>query len=70
MVSHYKVGALCMAVVEHELRRHDLWKEELSKKNKAYILKYCIIYIFYVIYIMYPNTTITSSTTSYISYTL
>uniref|UniRef100_A0A8C5AUM9 Kinesin-associated protein 3b n=1 Tax=Gadus morhua TaxID=8049 RepID=A0A8C5AUM9_GADMO len=35
VVSHYKVGALCMAVVEHELRRHDLWKEELSKKNKA-----------------------------------
>lgn len=38
MVSHYKVGALCMSVVEHELKRHDLWHEELHKKNKAYIL--------------------------------
>lgn len=38
VVSHYKVGALCMSVVEHELKRHDLWHEELHKKNKAYIL--------------------------------
>lgn len=27
-----------MSVVEHELKRHDLWQEELHKKNKAYIL--------------------------------
>uniref|UniRef100_H2SQA6 Kinesin-associated protein 3b n=1 Tax=Takifugu rubripes TaxID=31033 RepID=H2SQA6_TAKRU len=38
VVSHYKVGALCMSVVEHELKRHDLWQEELHRKNKAYIL--------------------------------
>lgn len=38
VVSQYKVGALCMSVVEHELKRHDLWQEELHKKNKAYIL--------------------------------
>lgn len=38
VVSYYKVGALCMSVVEHELKRHDLWHEELYKKNKAYIL--------------------------------
>ncbi|CAL1579382.1 unnamed protein product [Knipowitschia caucasica] len=35
VVCHYKVGALCMSVVEHELKRHDVWKEELRKKNKA-----------------------------------
>ncbi|XP_053185293.1 kinesin-associated protein 3-like isoform X2 [Scomber japonicus] len=36
VVSHYKIGALCMSVVEHELKRHDVWREELRKKNKAY----------------------------------
>ncbi|XP_029282941.1 kinesin-associated protein 3-like [Cottoperca gobio] len=35
VVSHYKIGALCMSVVEHELKRHDMWREELRKKNKA-----------------------------------
>ncbi|TNN58151.1 Kinesin-associated protein 3 [Liparis tanakae] len=38
VVSHYKIGALCMSVVEHELKRHDVWREELRKKSKAYIL--------------------------------
>ncbi|XP_076018238.1 kinesin-associated protein 3a [Genypterus blacodes] len=38
VVSHYKIGALCMSVVEHELKRYDVWREELGKKNKAYIL--------------------------------
>jgi len=27
-----------MSVVEHELKRHEMWREELRKKNKAYIL--------------------------------
>uniref|UniRef100_A0A3Q0QUF9 Kinesin-associated protein 3b n=1 Tax=Amphilophus citrinellus TaxID=61819 RepID=A0A3Q0QUF9_AMPCI len=35
VVSHYKIGALCMTVVEHELKRHDAWREELRKKNKS-----------------------------------
>ncbi|KAM9720043.1 kinesin-associated protein 3-like [Menidia menidia] len=35
VVSHYKVGALCMSVVEHELKRHEMWREELRKKSKA-----------------------------------
>ncbi|XP_075339809.1 kinesin-associated protein 3-like isoform X2 [Odontesthes bonariensis] len=35
VVSHYKIGALCMSVVEHELKRHEMWREELRKKNKA-----------------------------------
>ncbi|CAJ1087362.1 kinesin-associated protein 3-like [Xyrichtys novacula] len=36
VVSHYKIGALCMNVVEHELKRHNVWREELRKKSKAY----------------------------------
>uniref|UniRef100_A0A7N5ZQ26 Kinesin-associated protein 3b n=1 Tax=Anabas testudineus TaxID=64144 RepID=A0A7N5ZQ26_ANATE len=43
VVSHYKIGALCMSVVEHELKRYDVWREELHKKNKAYILLYAVI---------------------------
>ncbi|XP_028296647.1 kinesin-associated protein 3-like [Gouania willdenowi] len=35
VVSSYKIGALCMSVVEHELKRHDVWCEELRKKSKA-----------------------------------
>uniref|UniRef100_A0A3Q1HBD2 Kinesin-associated protein 3b n=1 Tax=Anabas testudineus TaxID=64144 RepID=A0A3Q1HBD2_ANATE len=35
VVSHYKIGALCMSVVEHELKRYDVWREELHKKNKS-----------------------------------
>uniref|UniRef100_A0A673BZP9 Kinesin associated protein 3 n=1 Tax=Sphaeramia orbicularis TaxID=375764 RepID=A0A673BZP9_9TELE len=36
---HYKIGALCMSVVEHELKRHDVWREELRKKTKERIFK-------------------------------
>uniref|UniRef100_A0A673BUE5 Kinesin associated protein 3 n=1 Tax=Sphaeramia orbicularis TaxID=375764 RepID=A0A673BUE5_9TELE len=39
VVSHYKIGALCMSVVEHELKRHDVWREELRKKTKERIFK-------------------------------
>ncbi|CAL8396232.1 unnamed protein product [Boreogadus saida] len=34
LVTHYKMGALCMNIVEHELKRYDLWQEELQKKQK------------------------------------
>ncbi|XP_028283091.1 kinesin-associated protein 3-like [Parambassis ranga] len=34
VVSHYKIGALCMSVVEYELKRYDVWREELRKKSK------------------------------------
>lgn len=27
-----------MNIVEHELKRYDMWQDELEKKNKAYIL--------------------------------
>ncbi|XP_074655810.1 kinesin-associated protein 3-like isoform X2 [Tubulanus polymorphus] len=34
VISHFKIGALCMSVVEHELKKYDMWQEELSKKKK------------------------------------
>uniref|UniRef100_A0A8C8F8E9 Kinesin-associated protein 3 n=1 Tax=Oncorhynchus tshawytscha TaxID=74940 RepID=A0A8C8F8E9_ONCTS len=39
LVTHYKIGALCMNITEHELKRYDLWQDELQKKQKAYILQ-------------------------------
>ncbi|KAE8611310.1 hypothetical protein XENTR_v10012405 [Xenopus tropicalis] len=35
LITHYKIGALCMNIIDHELKRHDLWQEELSKKKRA-----------------------------------
>ncbi|XP_047192659.1 kinesin-associated protein 3-like isoform X1 [Scophthalmus maximus] len=35
LVTHFKIGALCMNIMEHELKRYDLWQEELQKKKKA-----------------------------------
>uniref|UniRef100_A0A8C4Q6Y3 Kinesin-associated protein 3b n=1 Tax=Eptatretus burgeri TaxID=7764 RepID=A0A8C4Q6Y3_EPTBU len=35
LVTHYKIGALCMSIIEHELKRYDSWSEELNKKRKA-----------------------------------
>lgn len=34
----FKIGALCMTIVEHELQRHDAWKEELVKHKSKNIL--------------------------------
>lgn len=34
VVSRYKIGTLCMGVVEQELKKYDAWREELRKKNK------------------------------------
>uniref|UniRef100_A0A8C7STM8 Kinesin-associated protein 3a n=1 Tax=Oncorhynchus mykiss TaxID=8022 RepID=A0A8C7STM8_ONCMY len=34
LVTHYKIGALCMNITEHELKRYDLWQDELQKKKK------------------------------------
>uniref|UniRef100_K7G3A4 Kinesin associated protein 3 n=1 Tax=Pelodiscus sinensis TaxID=13735 RepID=K7G3A4_PELSI len=33
LITHYKIGALCMNIIDHELKRHELWQEELTKKN-------------------------------------
>ncbi|XP_048063076.1 kinesin-associated protein 3a isoform X5 [Megalobrama amblycephala] len=35
LITHYKIGALCMSIIEHELKRYDLWQDELQKKKKA-----------------------------------
>ncbi|XP_026802719.1 kinesin-associated protein 3a [Pangasianodon hypophthalmus] len=35
LITHYKIGALCMNIMEHELKRYDLWQEELQKKKRA-----------------------------------
>uniref|UniRef100_A0A8C5RKQ7 Kinesin associated protein 3 n=1 Tax=Laticauda laticaudata TaxID=8630 RepID=A0A8C5RKQ7_LATLA len=40
LITHYKIGALCMNIIDHELKRHELWQEELTKKKKADILVY------------------------------
>jgi hypothetical protein len=39
VILHFKIGALCMTIVEHELKKYDLWKEELEKKQKSDILE-------------------------------
>ncbi|KGL99542.1 Kinesin-associated protein 3, partial [Charadrius vociferus] len=33
IITHYKIGALCMNIIDHELKRHELWQEELAKKS-------------------------------------
>lgn len=38
VIVHFKIGALCMNIVEHELKKYDMWNEELQKKKKADIL--------------------------------
>ncbi|KAJ1074880.1 hypothetical protein K5549_020604, partial [Capra hircus] len=39
LITHYKIGALCMNIIDHELKRHELWQEELSKKKKGLVVK-------------------------------
>ncbi|MCJ8743509.1 hypothetical protein PDJAM_G00094940 [Pangasius djambal] len=43
LITHYKIGALCMNIMEHELKRYDLWQEELQKKKRADILSAWLI---------------------------
>lgn len=31
-----------MNIIDHELKRHDLWQEELNKKKKVDILSHCM----------------------------
>lgn len=35
MISHFKVGALCMQIVEFEVKRCEVWKEDLKAKKSA-----------------------------------
>uniref|UniRef100_A0A8C5QMW2 Kinesin associated protein 3 n=1 Tax=Leptobrachium leishanense TaxID=445787 RepID=A0A8C5QMW2_9ANUR len=39
LITHYKIGALCMNIIDHELKRHELWQEELSKKKRNQTMK-------------------------------
>ncbi|KAK5607076.1 Kinesin-associated protein 3 [Crenichthys baileyi] len=55
VVSHYKIGALCMSVVEHELKRYDVWREELRKKSKAYILLFKAVLCLYSLSWLAPD---------------
>jgi len=38
VIAHFKIGSLCMLIVEHELRKYDLWLQELSTKKQTNIL--------------------------------
>ena len=38
IISHHKIGAMCMQVLDHEIKRYDTWQEELENKNKSDIL--------------------------------
>ncbi|XP_025112407.1 kinesin-associated protein 3-like isoform X2 [Pomacea canaliculata] len=35
VILHFKIGALCMTIIDHELRKQKMWLEELQKKKKA-----------------------------------
>ncbi|XP_046844229.1 kinesin-associated protein 3-like isoform X2 [Xenia sp. Carnegie-2017] len=35
LITHHKIGAMCMQILDHEIRRFDSWQEELDRKNKA-----------------------------------
>ncbi|CAH8614297.1 unnamed protein product [Heterobilharzia americana] len=34
VILHFKIGALIMTIIEHELKKYDLWIEELERKHK------------------------------------
>ena len=38
-----QIGALCMTIVEHELKKQKMWQEELQKKKRADIFETVII---------------------------
>ena len=31
-----QIGSLCMSIVEHELKKYDLWQEDLAAKRKQH----------------------------------
>ena len=35
VIVHFKIGSMCMSLVEHELKKYDLWKQELNDKKSA-----------------------------------
>ncbi|KAK3792823.1 hypothetical protein RRG08_038553 [Elysia crispata] len=35
VILHFKIGTLCMTIIQHELKKHQLWLDELNKKKQA-----------------------------------
>lgn len=35
IIIHYKIGAMCMQVMEHEVKRYEQWSAELEKKKNS-----------------------------------
>uniref|UniRef100_A0A8B9RA13 Kinesin-associated protein 3a n=1 Tax=Astyanax mexicanus TaxID=7994 RepID=A0A8B9RA13_ASTMX len=53
LITHYKIGALCMNIIEHELKRYDLWQEELTALLSRYgflISRYFCVTIYCIRY--------------------
>lgn len=48
----HQIGALCMTIIDHELRKQKMWLEELQKKKKAYIL-FFIFFIFFLYFFFF-----------------
>ncbi|XP_014780052.2 kinesin-associated protein 3 [Octopus bimaculoides] len=34
VILHFKIGALCMTVIDYELKKYDLWNDEIQKKKR------------------------------------
>ncbi|XP_076806498.1 kinesin-associated protein 3-like isoform X2 [Clavelina lepadiformis] len=34
VIAHHKIGALCMTIAEHELARHNSWREDVEKRKQ------------------------------------
>ncbi|KAF7249921.1 hypothetical protein EG68_10765 [Paragonimus skrjabini miyazakii] len=37
VILHFKIGALTMTIIEHELQKYDLWMEELKMKERTIV---------------------------------
>lgn len=38
IIIHYKIGAMCMQVMENEIKRYEQWSAELEKKKNNILL--------------------------------
>ena len=41
IIIHFKVGAMCMQILEHEIKRHETWTAELEKKKSCILCTLC-----------------------------
>uniref|UniRef100_A0AAZ1X0V7 Kinesin-associated protein 3a n=1 Tax=Oreochromis aureus TaxID=47969 RepID=A0AAZ1X0V7_OREAU len=37
MITHVKIGSLCMKIIEYELKRYDLWQDDLQIKQEQFL---------------------------------